>query len=158
MAAALVQFRHRVIDPPDQVFQLLRVAFAVLDGTDESTSNVKVSRFRDQGGDLLDRRVQTFMRMSHVAPDAGNVDVYAQENYTAPLFANLALKQTSDYAAIDPLSLNPLELDVTPAGNVGVLLSRDQLALSSGTRSTVFLVKTPSGTVNGREPRSGGAW
>jgi hypothetical protein len=131
------------------VVERTRVAFAILDGTNESTSNVKVSRFRDQGGDLLDRRVQTFMRMSHVAPAASNVDVYAQGNYTTPLFANLALEQTSSYTLIDPSALISLEIDVTPAGNVGVLLEREQLALSTGSRSTLFLVNAANGTLNG---------
>ena len=131
------------------VTERTHVGFAILDGTNESTSNVKVSRFRDQGGDLLDRRVQTLMRMSQVAPAAGNVDVYAQEDYTAPLFANLALKQTSSYALIDPSALSALELDVTPAGNVGVLLERQQLVLSTGSRSTLFLVNAANGTLNG---------
>ena len=125
------------------------VGFGVLDGTADSTSTIKVSRFRDQGGDLLDRRVQTFVRAAHVAPNTGNVDIYAQQNYTAPMFANLGLKQTTDYALVDPSSQNPLELDITQANNVGVFLSRQQLFITSSTRSTVFLVNTANGGLNG---------
>ncbi len=131
------------------VAERTHVGFAILDGTNESTSNVKVSRFRDQGGDLFDRRVQTLLRMSHVAPAAGNVDVYAQEDYAAPLFANLALEQTTSYTLIDPSALSPLELDVTPVGNVGVLLEREQVNLSIGSLSTLFLVNGANGTLNG---------
>ena len=126
-----------------------RVGFAILDGTNESTSAVKVSRFRGQGGDLLDRRVKTFMRVSNVAPDAGNFDIYTEENYTAPLITNLALKQTSSYLEMDPTVLSGLELDVTPAGNVGVLLTREQTALTKGERATFFLVKTSNGNLDG---------
>jgi len=118
------------------VTQRTHVGFAILDATTENTSNVKVSRFRDQGGDLFDRRAPTLLRMSHVAPNAANIDVYAQENYTAPLFPNIALKQTTDYVVLDPTTLSPLELDVTPAGNVGVLLDRRQSSVASGVRSS----------------------
>jgi hypothetical protein len=126
-----------------------RVAFAILDGTNASTSPVKVSRFRDQGGDLLDRRIKTLMRVSHVAPDVGNVDVFLEENYTAPVFANLALKQTSAYTEIDPTVLADLELDITPAGNVGVLLTREETTLAKGERATFFLVESSTGNVDG---------
>ncbi len=130
------------------VAERTHIGFSILDGTNESTSNVRVSRFRDQGGDLLDRRVQTLMRVSHVAPSTGNVDVYAQENYTAPLFANVALEQTTAYTLIDPSALS-LELDITPTGNVGVLLEREQLPLSVGSFSTLFLVDAANSTLNG---------
>jgi hypothetical protein len=129
--------------------QQTRVAFAVLDATSELTTNVRVTRFRDQGGDLLDRRAPTLMRAAHVAPSAGNVDVYAQEDYTTPLYANVAFNQESAYALLDPTWLGSLELDVTPAGNPGVLLARDQLPLSKGTRTTYFLVQTAAAGVNG---------
>lgn len=128
-----------------------RVAFAIVDATNESTSTVRVTRFRDQGGELFDRRAKTVMRMTHVAPDVGNLDVYAEENYTAPLFANLTLKQTTPYVEIDPATISNLELDVTPAGNVGVLLTRETASLSKGERGTFFLVKSASGALDGFE-------
>jgi len=127
------------------------VALAILDGTNDSTSAVRVVRFRDQGGDLFDRRAKTLMRIAHVAPDVGNLDVYAEENYTAPLFANLALKQTTPYVEIDPTTISSLELDVTPAGNVGVLLTRETTSLERGERGTFFLVKSASGSIDGFE-------
>jgi hypothetical protein len=126
-----------------------RVAFAILDGTNDSTSTIKVARFRDQGGDLLDRRVKTLLRVAHVAPDAGNVDAFAEEDYTAPLFANVALKQTTPYVEMDPSVLGSFELDITPAGNVGVLLTREQTSLAKGERATFFLVKTANGGLDG---------
>ena len=126
-----------------------RVAFAILDGTSDSTSTVKVARFRDQGGDLYDRRAKTMMRAAHLAPDAGNIDVFAEEDYTAPLFANLALKQTTPYVEVDPTVLLDLELDVTPAGNVGVLLTREQTTLVKGERATFLFVESSSGGLDG---------
>jgi hypothetical protein len=144
-------------DPSSPIFtsedfdltQQTRVGFAVLDGTSDLTSNVRVSRFRDEGGDLLDRRAKTLMRAAHVAPNAGNVDVYAQEDYTTPIFANVALDQEAPYTLMDPTWVAGLELDVTPTGNPGVLLARDQLALTKGTRSTYFLMQTATGLTNG---------
>jgi hypothetical protein len=100
---------------------------------------------------LLDRRTKTLLRLSHVAPDFGNVDVYPQEDYTTPLFTNLGVQQTSPYVEIDPTWLSALELDVTPAGNVGVLLTREQTVLGKGQRSTMFLVKSAAGTLDGLE-------
>jgi len=125
-----------------------RVAFALLEGTDDGTSPVRVSRFRDQGGDLLDRRVKTELRVTHVARDAGNVDIFAQENYTAPIVSALAFRQTSPYQVIPSTELANLELDITPAGNPGVLLGREQMALASGGRSTFFLVQPNSVSAN----------
>jgi hypothetical protein len=126
-----------------------RVAFAILDGTEDGTSTVKVSRFRDQGGDLLDRRVQTELRLTHVAPAAGDVDVFAQEDYTQPFVGGLTFKQTSPYQVVDSSLLSDLELDVTPAGNPGVLLTREQTSLVKGTRATFFLVASSTGNLDG---------
>lgn len=135
--------------------QQTRVGFALLDGTSELTTNVRVSRFRDQGGDLLDRRAATLMRAAHVSPSAGNVDIYAQEDYATPLYSNVALNQESAYTLLDPTWLASLELDVTPAGNPGVLLARGQLTLAKGARASYFLVQTATGGVNGIEATDG---
>lgn len=125
-----------------------RVAFAILDGTADGTSAIRVSRFRDQGGDLLDRRIDTQMRVAHVAPSTGNVDIYAQEDYTQPFVGDLAFKQTSAYTSVPSAALASLELDVTPAANPGVLLTRTQTSLSKGTRSTFFLVESATGNLD----------
>jgi hypothetical protein len=61
-----------------------RVAFAILGPDGDGTSTIKIERFRDQSGALLDRRVGTEVRVLHVAPDAGVFDVYADEDFTQP--------------------------------------------------------------------------
>jgi hypothetical protein len=126
-----------------------RVAFAILDGPEDATSPVKVARFRDQGGDLLDRRIKTELRVAHVAPDAGDVDIFAQEDYTQTFVGGLSFKRTSDYQTIDSTDLASLELDVTPAGNPGVLLTREQTSLSKGSRATFFLIAPATGSLDG---------
>jgi hypothetical protein len=141
-------------DPSSPVFtsedftltEQTHVAFAILEGTEDGTSPVRVSRFRDQGGDLLDRRVETELRVTHVARDAGDVDVFAQEDYTAAFVAGLVFGQTSPYQVIAATELASLELDITPAGNPGVLLGRELMSLSAGGRYTLFLVE-PTSTV-----------
>lgn len=124
-----------------------RVGFAILAPSGGTTSAVKVSRFRDQGGDLLGRRATTELRLAHAAVDTGNVDVFAQEDYSEPFVADLAYQQTSEYSTVNPAVLvDGLQLDITPAGNPGVLLARERTGLSEGTRATFFLLKPTTGS------------
>lgn len=116
-----------------------RVAFAILSGAGDGTSTIKIARFRAQGGGLLDRRVGTELRLSHVARGGGAFDVYANEDFTQPFVASLAEGATSAYVTVPSVSLTDLELDVTPAGNPGVLLGREEVDLVRGERATFLL-------------------
>jgi len=128
--------------------QQTRVGFGIYDGTSDTTSAVRVTRFRDQGGDLLDRRQPTLLRAANVSPAVGTVDIYAQEDYTAPIYTAVALNQETPYITLDPTWLTLLELDVTPTMNVGVLLKRDELTFTKGQRETYFLAQTSAGAFN----------
>lgn len=116
-----------------------RVAFAIHSGAGDGTSTIKVERFRDQAGTLLDRRVTTQLRIANVASDTGNVDIYGDEDFTQPFAANLAVDSASPYATVPSSSLTDFELDATPAGNPGVLLAREEVDLARGERATFFL-------------------
>jgi hypothetical protein len=50
---------------------------------------------------------------------------------------------------LDPTWLALLELDVTPTGNVGVLLKRDELTFTPGQRATYFMAEGAAGAFNG---------
>ena len=119
-----------------------RVAFAIMSGAGDGTSVIRVERFRDQAGRLLDRRVQTQLRLANLVRDGGSLDVYADEDFTQPVIAGLAERAVSQYVTIPSGSLTDLELDATPAGNPGVLLAREEIDLARGERSTFILFGT----------------
>ncbi|HET7924057.1 MAG TPA: DUF4397 domain-containing protein [Rhodanobacteraceae bacterium] len=116
-----------------------RVAFAIMSGAGDGTSIIRVERFRDQAGTLRDRRVSTELRFAHVVREGGALDIYANEDFTQPLIAGLAEGAMSTYVTIPAGSLTDLELDVSPAGNPGVLLAREEVDLARGERSTFVL-------------------
>ena len=117
-----------------------RVAFAIRDGAGSGTSPVVVTEFRDRSATLLDRNAKTELRIAHVAPLSGNVDTFVGGNFMAPFAANLAFAQISAYRQVAPTSLIDLDVDVTPAGNPGVFLAREEIALTKGERATFFLL------------------
>lgn len=117
-----------------------RVAFAICDGAGSGTFAVRVSLFRDQSGTLVDRNAETVLRIAHVVPDGGNVDVFAGNDFSEPFAANLAFEQTSDYGTVNPGNLTDLSLDVTPAGDPGVFLAREEVDFTRGTQNTYFLI------------------
>jgi Domain of unknown function (DUF4397) len=119
-----------------------RVAFAILGGAGDGTSTIKVVRFRDQAGTLLDRRVGTELRLAHMAPSAGTFDVFAEEDFTQAFVASLAPSTMSAYVVVPSGSLTDFELDVTPAGNPGVLLGHEEIDLARGERATFVLFGT----------------
>jgi Domain of unknown function (DUF4397) len=117
-----------------------RVAFAIRDGAGSGTSPVVVTEFRDRSATLLDRNATTELRIAHVAPLSGNVDAFVGGNFMTPFVANLAFTQISAYRQVDPTALIDLDVDVTPAGNPGVFLAREELSLTEGERATFFLL------------------
>lgn len=123
-----------------ELIRQTRVGFAIIPSAESSTSPVRVTLFRNRGGELLDRRAVTELRATHTSTIAGNVDVYAQGDFSAPLYANLAVNQASGYTVIDPSAVDDLQLDVTPAGNPGALLARETITLSEGNRTTFYLI------------------
>jgi hypothetical protein len=130
------------------VTERTRVAFAIYAGAGDGTSPIKIARFRDQAGALLDRRVRTELRIAHVAPEAGSFDVYAAEDFTQPFVAGLAEGAMSAYVTVPQGSLTDLELDVSPAANPGVLLAREEVDLARGESST-FLLFGSAGRLDG---------
>lgn len=125
-----------------------RVAFAILSAAGEGTYALKVVRFRDQSGTLLDRRVATELRFAHVVPDEESFDVYIEEDFTQPFVANLAEGTTSDYVLVPPDAVTDLDIEITPAGNPAVLLGREQVDLSRGERAT-FVIFGSAGRLDG---------
>lgn len=117
-----------------------RVGMAIIPSAESSTSPVRVTFFRDRGGELLDRRAVTELRATHTSTIAGNVDVYAQGDFSEPLYSNLAVNQATTYTVIDPSAIDDLQLDITPAGNPGALLARESIAISEGNRTTFYLI------------------
>jgi hypothetical protein len=113
-----------------------------MSGAGDGTSVIRVERFRDQAGRLLDRRVQTRLRLANLVRDGGSLDVYADEDFTQPVIAGLAERAVSQYVTIPSGSLTDLELDASPAGNPGVLLAREEIDLARGERSTFILFGT----------------
>ena len=122
------------------------VAFAIRDGAGSGTSDVVVTQFRDRSATLFDRNVTTELRIAHVAPSIGNVDIYVNGDFSAPFVANLALTHFSTYREADQTALVNLDVDVTPAGNPGVFLARKELSLTEGERATLFLLRAANGT------------
>ena len=126
-----------------------RVGFAFLEAPLAATSPVTVSLFRDLGGDLLDRRSQTELRAAHTSTIIDNVDIYAEGDFTAPLFANLAVNEVTDYLVVDPTTIDDLELDITPAGNPGALVTREIIRLGEGDRYTFYLIDESINSIDG---------
>ena len=145
-----------VADPADPLFtsqtftlrKHTRVAFAILPGAGDGTSAIKIARFRDQSGTLLDRRVKTELRFANVAPDSGSFDVYIEGDFTRPFVAGLAEGTMSDYVVVPPDAVTDLDIEITPAGNPAVLLGREQVDLARGERAT-FVIFGSVGRLDG---------
>src|SRR5690606_32547962 len=134
-----------------QTFELqerTRVAFAILSGAGEGSYGIKVARFRDQAGVLLDRRAATELRFVHVVLDGESFDVYIEEDFTQPFVAGLTEGTTSDYLVVPAGAVIDLDIEITPAGNPAVLLGRAQVDLARGERAT-FLIFGSAGRLDG---------
>lgn len=117
-----------------------RVAFAIRDGAGTGTSPIVVTVFRERSGTLVERFAPTELRVAQVAPFTGNVDVFVGGDFAAPFAADLGFTEVSAYKEVERAQIVDLDVDATPAGNPGVFLTREQIDLVAGERSTFFLL------------------
>jgi hypothetical protein len=87
--------------------------------------------------ELADDNIPPTIRLMHASIATGNVDLYINDDFTAPLLADVGFNELTPEVDF-PLTTVPLTF--TPTGNTGVLLHEDNLTALPGTRSTVFLI------------------
>ena len=121
-----------------------RLALAIRDGAGEGPSPVKITVFRGQSKTLLDRNASTELRFAHAVPDGvpdgEGIDVYLANELTTPAISALAFAASSEYTEIAPSLLTDLSVDVTPTGNTGLYLARQELDLTQGQKATYYFV------------------
>ncbi|HSD70195.1 MAG TPA: DUF4397 domain-containing protein [Woeseiaceae bacterium] len=113
--------------------------YSVFDPDPSITGNlgVRVMGAGSASAELADDNIPPTIRLMHGSLATGNVDLYANDDFTAPILADVAFGAITP--EIDfPLTTTPLTF--TPAGDTGVLLLEDELTVLPGTRNTMFLV------------------
>ncbi len=115
------------------------IIYSVFDPDPSITGNlsVRVMGAGSASAELADDNVPPTIRLMHAAFPTGNVDLYANDDFTTALATDVGFGELT--AEIDfPLGTVPLTF--TPTGNPGVLLHEDDLTVLPGTRNTVFLI------------------
>jgi hypothetical protein len=115
------------------------VIYSIFDPDPSITGNLSVRVMGAGSGsaELADDNIPPTIRLMHAAFPTGNVDLYANDDFTAALVTDVGYSELT--AEID-FGLGTVPLTVTPTGNPGVLLHEDNLTVLPGTRNTVFLI------------------
>lgn len=115
------------------------VIYSVFDPDPSITGNlsVRVMGAGSASAELADDNIPPTIRLMHAALPTGNVDLYANDDFTTALLTDVAFAELTP--EID-FGLTTVPLTFTPTGNTGVLLLEDNLTVLPGTRNTVFLI------------------
>lgn len=113
--------------------------YAIFDPDPSTTGNLGVQVMGAGGTSaaLADDNIPPTIRLMHASLATGSVDLYANDDFTAPILADVSFGELTPQIDF-PLAATPLTF--TPAGDTGVLLLEDELTILPGSRNTVFLV------------------
>lgn len=133
-------------DPSDVLFrstthgltERTSITYTVQDADPSITSTVSVQRASRNGStsNVADARFPATRRFFHAAHGVTNVDVVADEDFNAPLVANLAFGTLSNDVAVPAGETN---FSFTQAGNPGSIVHEEEQTVTRNTRSTTFL-------------------
>jgi hypothetical protein len=118
------------------------ILYTIQDADPSITSGISVRRV-DQAGtsvEISDPRLPPTRRFFHAALGVTNLDVVVDEDFAAPVVANLAFGTLSTDA---PVPSGASTFSFTQAGNPGAVLLEDEDTVSANTRSTAFLTGPP---------------
>jgi hypothetical protein len=113
--------------------------YTVHDPDPTITGGISVRRLTESGGssELGEVNTRPTQRFLHAASGTGNFDLYLDEDFTAPIVADVAYGEvTGDI----PLPSGESAYTYTAAGNVGAVLFEEDASIVTNTRTTSFLV------------------
>ena len=92
--------------------------------------------------EILDKDTPANVRAVHASPDAPPVDIVANDNFAAPLFAGVSFPGFSGLLAVPPATYNIKVVDAATQGVVAIDTAPDDLALAAGVEYTVLAIGT----------------
>ncbi len=117
------------------------VVFAVVEDAGLTTQSVGVRLINNSlSAAVSDINAGAAISVVHAVPDATAVDVYGSNDFDTALVSALAFGELSDDVA---LPAGEVQVAVTPADDVGVILAEETLDLPDGAYQRVFLAGSP---------------
>ena len=116
-----------------------RPLFALFDPTQVNTAPATMNIISEggQSTSVADPNYPGQFRTYHASPTIGNVDLYVDNDFTAPIATNVAFGDVIPY--IDAASITPI-LTATAIGNPGAVVLESSLVTPLGEHRTVVLV------------------
>ena len=115
---------------------------AIFDADASITGNIAVRSISSLGisSELPDSNSMPTLRTLHAAFGTENIDIYRDNDFTAPVFSNLAFGETTGDL---PFPAGTVNYTYTAVGNPGVIIDEELLVLSQGQRISSFLAGLP---------------
>jgi hypothetical protein len=115
---------------------------AIFDADASITGNISVRSISTLGlsNELPDVNSMPTVRTVHAAFGTENIDIYRDDDFTAPIFSNLGFGETTGDL---PLPAGVVNYTYTAVGNPGVIIDEELLVVSQGLRTSTFLAGLP---------------
>jgi len=126
------------------VIYLARISYtqAIFDADASITGNISVRSISTLGLsiELPDVNSMPTVRTVHAAFGTENIDIYRDDDFTAPVFSNLGFGETTGDL---PFPAGAANYTYTPVGNPGVIIDEQMLVMAQGQRTSTLLAGLP---------------
>jgi len=126
------------------VTYLARISYtqAIFDADASITGNISVRSISTLGlsSELPDVNSMPTLRTVHAAFGTENIDIYRDNDFTAPIFSNLGFGETTGDL---PVPAGTVDYTYTAVGNPGVIIDEESQVVSAGRRISTFLTGLP---------------
>jgi len=112
---------------------------AIFDTDASITGNISVRSFSTLGlsSELPDANSMPTLRTVHAAFGTENIDIYRDNDFTAPIFSNLAFGETTGDL---PVPFGTEDYTYTAVGNPGAIIDEELLVVTAGLHTSTVLV------------------
>lgn len=113
--------------------------FVIFDSDPSITGPVAVSLINENGNatNIPDPSFPAQLRVYHANFSAGNVDVYFDDDFSSPVFSNIAFSELSNYLDLVNAAT---KLTMTAVGNPGAIVFENDIVVTIGAKRTITLV------------------